>query len=162
MVDLALAIGFGEIVGDGPDDPAAGVLGDELGDHVAQLGPLLARIDFAGDPHLGGEGHVDEEPAGEGNLRRDARPLRADRLLDDLDELGLPALQLIGDIGSSATAGTAGAAAVDGLAGSVPLPGAVPIAVPIAFVVFVLTAVRFGGVLVLVRLDQVGRVGEGA
>src|SRR5437660_3578184 len=146
MVDLALAIGFGEIVGDGPDDPAAGVLWDELGDHVAQLGPLLARIDLAGDPHLGGEGHVDEEPAGEGNLRRDARPLRADRLLDDLDELGLPALQLIGDIGSGATAGSAGAAALAGLAGSVPLPGAVPLPVPIASRAFVLPSARFAAV----------------
>src|SRR5207245_11462058 len=77
--------------------------GDELGDHVAELGALVAVLDFAGDADLRGERHVDQKPAGERHLRRDARSLGPDGLFDDLDELGLTLFQLVGDVRQTAS-----------------------------------------------------------
>ena len=119
MVDLALAARLREVIGNCSDDPAARVRGHELRDHLAQLGALLARFDLPRDPHFGREGHVHEESAGEGDLRRDARSLGANGFFDDLDELGLTALQLVGDVGRLTPAGAIAAAAIgNGLRGT--------------------------------------------
>src|SRR5207245_7085824 len=104
LLDLAAAAVFSQVFGDGADDPAAGVLGHQLRDHLAQLGALLAVLDLAGHADLGGERHVDEKPTRERDLGRNPRPLGADRLLDDLDDLGLALLQLVGDVGQPAAA----------------------------------------------------------
>src|SRR6266851_4573637 len=100
MLDFALAALLGEIFGHGPDNPAArpGFFGDELRHHFAQLSALFPVLDLAGNADFGGERHVDEEPAGAGDLRGDARTLGADGLLDDLDDAGFAALQLVRDV----------------------------------------------------------------
>ena len=151
MVDLALAARLGQVVGDGPDDPAARVGGNQLRDHLAQLGALLAGFDFAGDSNLGGERHVDQEPAGERDLRGDARSLGADGFLDDLDEFGLTALQLVGDVGCRPAPGITvswGAAPIRNA-----LRSALPITVAIPRVVVSVIRLPVLGVLVLFRLD---------
>src|SRR6266568_593934 len=140
VIDLALAALLGQVLGDGADDPAARVFRDELRHQVAQLSPLLAVLDLPGDADLGGERHVHEKPPRERDLRGDARPLRADRLLDDLNDLRFTALQLVGDVRQAATAGTA-------------------TAVCSAVAVFVC---GIGRLLLVLRLDQVGRVEKGA
>src|SRR5205807_5971679 len=85
-----------------------------------------------------------EKPAGEGDLRGHARSLGPDRLLDDLHQSCFAALQLVGDIGKPASGGAATTTA--------------PVPAPVA-VVFV---VVIGGLVVLLGLDQVGGVEEGA
>src|SRR6266581_3266840 len=142
VVDLALATLLGEVLGHGADDPAAraGVLGDELRDQVAQLGPLLAVLDLPGHADLGGERHVYEEPTCERDLRGDARSLGADRFLDDLDDARFAALQLVGDVRRAAAGGPAAA-----------------VYATVAVLVF-----PIGRLLVVLRLDQVGGVEEGA
>src|SRR2546421_6377970 len=99
VIDLALAARLCQVVSDGADDPAARILGDQLADHVAQPGALVARFNLAGDADLRGERHVNEKAPRKRHLRRDAGAFGADGFLDDLDELGLTALQLVGDVG---------------------------------------------------------------
>ena len=142
VVDLPPALLLGEIVGDRADDPAAGVLGNEARDHLAQPGALLAAFDLAGNTDLGGVRHVHQEPAREGDLGRDPGALGGDGLLGDLDELGLAALQLVGDVRDLA-------------------PSAAAPAVAAASVLFVHVFV-FGLLVLVVRLDQVGGVQERA
>ena len=78
------------------------VLGQQLGDHLPQLGPLLPALDLAADADLRGVRHVDEEPAREGDLRGDPAALGADRLLGDLDREGLTLLEDVLDVGEGA------------------------------------------------------------
>src|SRR5689334_4020590 len=143
VIDLALAALLRQVFGHRADDPAAraGLLRHELRYHLAQLGALFPVLDFAGDPNLRGERHVDQEAARQGDLRGYARSLRADRLLDDLDDARLAALQLVGDIGQAA-------------------PGeAVPAVPSPAITVFVVVV---GRLVFVFRLDQVGGVEKGA
>src|SRR5216117_1253079 len=102
VIDLALATLLRQVFGHRSDDPPARVLGDQLADHLTELSTLVAVLDLAGDADSGGERHVDEKPTGERHLRGDARSLGADGFLDDLDELGLPLLQLLGDVRQAA------------------------------------------------------------
>src|SRR2546427_4703156 len=102
VVDLALAALLRQVFRHGTDDPAAGILGDELADHLAQLGPLLAVLDLARDADLGGERHVHKEATRQRDLRGHARALGADWLFDDLNELGLALLQLVRDVRQAA------------------------------------------------------------
>ena len=104
-VDLPLEVLLGDALGHRPDDHAARVLGQELGDHLAQLGPLLPALDLAAHPDLGGVGHVDQEPAGEGDLRGDPAALGADGLLGDLDGEGLALLEDVLDVRQRRAAG---------------------------------------------------------
>ena len=85
--------------GHGPDDHAAGILGQQLGDHLPQLRPLLPALDLPAHAHLRGVRHVDQESAGQGDLRRHPAPLGADRLLGDLDREGLALLEDVLDVG---------------------------------------------------------------
>src|SRR6185437_13521324 len=146
VIDFALAALLREVFGHGADDPAARprVLGDEFGHHLAQFGALFPVLDLAGDADFGGERHVDEEPPGQGDLRGDARPLRAYRLLGDLDDAGFAALQLVRDVGQP-TPGRAGAA--------VPRPAPATVAVVVVVI---------GRLVFVFRLDQVGGVEKGA
>src|SRR5205814_8127296 len=160
VVDLALAARFGEIFGHGADDPAARVLGHDAGHELAQLGPLLAVLDLAGDADSRGEGHVDEEAAGERDLRGDPRALGANRFLGDLNDPGFAAPQLIGDVREPAARPTrrpsprarSPLVAVF-LAVLVPAPAPAPPALPVPVPTLL---------VVLVGLDQIGGVEEGA
>ncbi len=161
VVDLTLAALLGEVLGDGADDPAAGVLRHELRHQLAQLGALLAIVDLAGDTDLGGERHVHQEPSGEGHLGGDARALGADRLFGDLDDLELAALQLVGharEAAAPASTSPATPAVPATLAlGAVPLPLLVPLPLTLA-----IPAVAPVLLVLVLRLDQVGGVQEGA
>src|SRR5438552_648253 len=135
-----------QVLGDGADDPSARsrILGNELRDHLAQLGALFPVFDLAGDADFGGEWHINEEPPGQRDLRGDARSLGADRFLDDLDDSGFAALQLVRDVGQ-------------------PAPGRARAAVPRAAPATVAVVVVVIGRLVFVfRLDQVRGVEKGA
>src|SRR6184192_3691500 len=114
VIDLALAALLRQVFGDGADDPAARILRDQLRDEVAQLGALITILDLARDADLGRERHVDQEAAGERNLRGDARSLGPDRLFDDLNELRFAALQLVADVGQAASGGAAATTPVPG------------------------------------------------
>src|SRR5207244_10702580 len=81
--------------------------------------------------------HINEEPPGQRDLRGDARSLGADRFLDDLDDSGFAALQLVRDVGQ-------------------PAPGRARAAVPRAAPATVAVVVVVIGRLVFVfRLDEV-------
>ena len=67
--------------------------GQHFLDLRAQPLPLLALADLPAHADALGERHVDEEAAGERDLRGDARSLRGDRLLGDLNDQVLAALQ---------------------------------------------------------------------
>ena len=155
MLDLPFAARFGQVVRDSADDPATRVGRDELRDHLAQLGALIAGFDLARDADLGGEGHVDEEPAGERDLRGDARALGPDGFFDDLNELGLTALQLVGDVGRLATPG-ATAPIRNHLRAALPFASPIPpvaVAVPVAIFLVGVVGLTVFGVFVFFRLD---------
>src|SRR5690349_9871179 len=95
VIDLALAARFGQIIGDGTDDPAAFVLRYQLGDQLAELGALLPGFDLPRDADFGRERHVDEEPTRERDLRGNARALGTDGFFDYLDDLRLAPLELV-------------------------------------------------------------------
>ena len=92
--ELALERLLGDVLADGADDDAAGVLRAALPSTCARRrfrssrSPILRLT-----PTRDGERHVDEEAAGERDLRGDARALRRDRLLGDLNDEVLAALQ---------------------------------------------------------------------
>src|SRR4029078_7243625 len=90
--ELALQRLLGDVLANGADDDAARVLRQHFFDLGAQALPHLTFADLPADAHALGEGHVDEEAAGQGYLRRDARALRRDWLFRDLDDEILAAL----------------------------------------------------------------------
>ena len=65
----------------------------------AQPPALVARFDLARHADVIDRRHVDQEPAGQAQVGRDARALGAERLLDDLDDDFLPFLQQVFDLG---------------------------------------------------------------
>ena len=152
MVDLPLAAGLGQVVGDGANDPAARIGGDELRDHVTQLGALLTSFDLAGDTDLGCERHVNQEAACKRDLRGDARPFCADGFFDDLNELGLTALQLFGDVGGR-TAARPGRAPAPASRDGLSVSSSIAIPVPVFLVGVVSLTHTLFGVFVFVRLD---------
>ncbi len=155
VIDLPLAARLGQVVGHGANDPTARVGGHELGDHVTQPAPQLARFDLPGDADFGGERHVDEEPAGERDLGGDPWSLGTDGFLDDLDELGLTALQLVGDVGGLAPARPA--LSGRGGVGATPIRNgprtAPPILITVPRVLVGVVGLAVLGVLVLFRFD---------
>ena len=76
----------------------AGLLAEPL-DDVAQPAALVARLDLARHADVIDGRHVDQEPAGQAQVRRDAGALGAERLLDDLDDDFLALLQQVFDLG---------------------------------------------------------------
>src|SRR5436190_2047118 len=155
VLDLPFAARFGQVVRDSADDPATRVGRDELRDHLAQLSALIAGFDLARDADLRGERHVDQESAGERDLRGDARALGADGFFDDLDELGLTALQLVGDVGRLATPG-ATAPIRNHLRAALPFASPIPpvaVAVPVAIFLVGVVGLTVFGVFVFFRLD---------
>ena len=92
---------FGAAAGGGADDDAAGeaVLLAEVADDAAQPGALFARFDLAGDADVVDRRHEDQEASGHRHVRGQAGALRAERLLDHLDEDLLPFLQEIFNLG---------------------------------------------------------------
>ncbi len=97
-LDLALEVVLGDPFRHRADDHAPRVLGQVGGDHLPEPGAELLALDLAAHPHPGGVGHVDEEAAGEGDLRGHPAALGADGLLGDLDQEGLPLLEDVGDV----------------------------------------------------------------
>ena len=85
----------------GADDDAAreAVLLAELADDAPQAAALLARLDLARHADVIDRRHEHEEPAGHRHVRGQARALRAERLLDDLDEDLLAFAQEVFDLG---------------------------------------------------------------
>ena len=71
----------------------------ELLDDAAQAAPLVARLDLARHADVVDGRHVDEKAARQAQVRRDARALRAERLLHDLDDDLLPFLEQVFDLG---------------------------------------------------------------
>ena len=190
-VDLALEVLLGDALGHRPHDHAARVLGQQLGDHLAQLGPLLAALDLPADADLGGVGHVDQEAAGERDLGGDPAALGADGLLGDLDGEGLALLEDVLDVRHGAPRGDLALAGFAGVGRSLggrraadrpATPAAVPAPPPaLALALPLFDRGRLGrlgrrriglglllglgvlvGILVLVRLEEVGGVQEGA
>src|SRR3989475_1321578 len=146
VLDFPLAALLRQVLGDGTDDPSARprILGNELRDHLAQLGALFSVFDLPGATDFGGEWHLNEGPPGQRDLRGDARSLGADRFLDDLDDSGFAALQLVRDVWQ-------------------PAPWRAVAAVPRAAAATVAVVVVVIGRLVFVfRLDQVRGVEKGA
>ena len=91
-----------DVLADRADDDAAGVVGKHSLDEGTQSLSFFAVADLATHADARRERHVDEEAAGHGDLRGDARALRGDRLLADLDEQLLAALEHVLDGGSVA------------------------------------------------------------
>ena len=91
---------FGPAGGRGADDDAAGeaVRLAELADDAAQAAALVARLDLARDADVIDRRHEHQEPPGHRHVRREARALGAERLLDDLDEDLLAFLQQVFDL----------------------------------------------------------------
>ena len=98
-VDLPPEVLLGDALGHRADDDAARVLGQQLGDHLPQLGPLLPAFDLAAHAHLRGVGHVDEETTREGDLGGDPAAFGADGLFGDLNGKGLTLLEDVLDVG---------------------------------------------------------------
>jgi hypothetical protein len=101
-LDLAAEVLLGHALRYGPNDDAAGILRQQLGDHLPELGPLLPALDLPAHPHLGSVGHVDQESAGEGDLGGDPAALGADGLLGHLHREGLSLLEDVLDVGQRA------------------------------------------------------------
>src|SRR4051795_3149724 len=85
----------------GGDDRAAGeaMLLAELLDDAAEAGAFFARFDLARDADVIDRRHEHEEAPRHGDVRREPRPLGAERLLDDLDEDFLSLFQQVFDLG---------------------------------------------------------------
>ena len=84
---LVLARGFGERA---HDEAAFLLRRQELLQPVAQLCAAVLVLDLLRDADVRIVRQVDEQPPGERDLRREARALRADRVLDHLHLHGLP------------------------------------------------------------------------
>jgi hypothetical protein len=74
----------------------------ELADDAAQAAPLVARVDLPRDADVVDGGHEHQEASRQGRMRRDARALGAQRLLDHLDQDLLAFLQELVDFGLGA------------------------------------------------------------
>src|SRR5688572_3564877 len=85
------------VFADGADDDAARVGWQNLLDHFPQPLSLRPVADLATHPNAGGEGHVDQEATREGDVRRNPRPFRGDRLFGDLHDHVLAALDRVLD-----------------------------------------------------------------
>ena len=99
VVEVAQDVGFGAAAGRGADDDAAAepVLLAEFLDDAAQPVALVARLDLAGHADVIDRRHEHEKAAGERRVRRQARALRAERLLGHLDDDLLAFLQQLFD-----------------------------------------------------------------
>src|SRR5690606_39531204 len=82
----------GQLLADGADDDAAGIVRQDLPRERAQPRALFPILDLAAVADVLGVRHVDEEPAGQRDLRGDAGPFGPDRLLGALDDDTLPFL----------------------------------------------------------------------
>ena len=91
---------FGPAGGRRADDDAAAeaLLLAELADDAAQAIALLARLDLARDADVINRRHEDQEAAGQRGVRRQARALGPQRLLDHLDHHVLPFLEQVLDL----------------------------------------------------------------
>ena len=92
---------FGPVRRRRADDHAAGqarLLAEPL-DDGPQPPPLVARLDLARHADVIDRRHVDQEAAGQAQMRGDAGALRAERLLDDLDDDLLALFQQVFDAG---------------------------------------------------------------
>jgi hypothetical protein len=81
------------VLADRPDDDAARLLRQHAFDELAQSLAFGALADLPADTDARGVRHVDQETTGKRYLRRDARSLRADGFLGDLDDDVLALLQ---------------------------------------------------------------------
>src|ERR1035437_1530431 len=90
---------FGRALGGGADDESAGGLAAFVDENPLEALALLIGGDFAADANVGDGGHEDQEAAGEGEVRGDARALLGDGLLGDLDEKLLSGLEQVADDG---------------------------------------------------------------
>ena len=81
----------------GADDEAAGHAGMVGLEDALQAQALFVAGDLARDAHVLHRRHVDHVAAGQGDVRRDARALLAERLLGDLDDDLLALFQQFGD-----------------------------------------------------------------
>ena len=92
--ELALERFLGDVLADRADDDAAGVLRAATSSTWARRRLRASRSPILRlTPTRSAYGHVDEEAAGERDLRGDARTLGGDRLLGDLDDQVLAALE---------------------------------------------------------------------
>src|SRR4051812_23844737 len=82
-----------DVLPDRADNYPARIRGQHALNLLAQTLALGALADFATHADAAREGHVDQEPPSERDLRGNARPLCRDGLLGDLDEDLLTALQ---------------------------------------------------------------------
>jgi len=90
---------FGCALGGGADDEPAGGLAALVDKNALETLALLVGGDFAADADVGDGGHKDQEAAGKGNVRCDARALLGDGLLGDLDENLLAGFEQVADDG---------------------------------------------------------------
>src|SRR5437773_786414 len=91
--ELTLERFLGDILPDRAHDDTAGVLAERFFNLGTQTLPSGAVSDLAAHADARRMRHVDEKPTGKRHLRRHARSFRRDRLLRDLDDQVLPALE---------------------------------------------------------------------
>src|SRR3954463_248520 len=97
--DLPAEVFFGDPLRNGANDHAAGILGQELADHLPELGSLFPALDLAAHADLGGVRHVHQEAARQRDLGGDPAALGPDRLLGNLNGKALPLLEDVLDVG---------------------------------------------------------------
>ncbi len=87
-LEVADDVFLGPAAGGRADDDAAreAVRLAELAHDAAQPASFLARLDLPGDADVIDRRHEDQKAPRHGDVRREARALGAERLLDDLDE----------------------------------------------------------------------------
>ena len=95
--DVGLELLLRHVLGDGAHDEA-GARGAQALDGVAQAAALLLVADAAADADVIDGRHEDEVPAGNGDVRGDARALGADGILRDLHQHFLADLEQILDL----------------------------------------------------------------
>jgi hypothetical protein len=90
---------FRRAFGSGADDEAARGLAALADQDALQPLTLFVGLDLAADADVRDGGHEDQEPAGEGDVRGDARALLGDRLLGNLHQDLLAGLEQVRDDG---------------------------------------------------------------
>ena len=90
---------FRRALGGGADDEAAGGLAALVDQNPLEALALFVGRDLAADADVGDGGHEDQEAAGQGDVRGDARALLGDGLLGDLDQNLLAGLEQVADDG---------------------------------------------------------------